>query len=113
MNAIWDENRSPITHLTLLDIKGRSSEGKLSEIWRLKSTRILVVNTVTNKAAGLLGKDETAGWVNLAIFSGTTRERESETVLKPLGDREVRDPTLFCTGYKRQRFHMFTRSEPE
>lgn len=25
----------------------------------------------------------------------------------------ARDPTLFCTGYKRQRFYMFTRSAPE
>lgn len=30
-----------------------------------------------------------------------------------LADKTVRDPTLFCTGYKRQRFYMFTRSEPE
>lgn len=25
----------------------------------------------------------------------------------------VRDPTLFCTGFQRQRFYMLTRSEPE
>lgn len=30
-----------------------------------------------------------------------------------LADKAARDPTLFCTGYKRQRFYMFTRSEPE
>jgi hypothetical protein len=30
-----------------------------------------------------------------------------------LADREARDPTLFCTAYKRQRFYMFTRTEPE
>jgi len=30
-----------------------------------------------------------------------------------LANREARDPTLFCTGYKRQRFYMFTRIEPE
>lgn len=30
-----------------------------------------------------------------------------------LAEKGVRDPTLVCTGYKRQRFYMFTRSEPE
>ena len=30
-----------------------------------------------------------------------------------LADREARDPTLFCTAYKRQRFYLFTRTEPE
>ena len=30
-----------------------------------------------------------------------------------LANKEARDPTLFCTGYKRQRFYMFTRTEPE
>jgi peptidylprolyl isomerase domain and WD repeat-containing protein 1 len=30
-----------------------------------------------------------------------------------LADKAVRDPTLFCTALKRQRFYMFTRSEPE
>lgn len=30
-----------------------------------------------------------------------------------LAGREERDPTLFCTAYKRQRFYMFTRTEPE
>lgn len=30
-----------------------------------------------------------------------------------LADRTARDPHLFCTAYKRQRFYLFTRSEPE
>ena len=30
-----------------------------------------------------------------------------------LAERAVRDPHFFCTAYKRQRFYMFTRSEPE
>ena len=30
-----------------------------------------------------------------------------------LASKEARDPTLFCTGYKRQRFYMFTQTEPE
>lgn len=30
-----------------------------------------------------------------------------------LANKATRDPTLFCTGYKKQRFYLFTRSEPE
>lgn len=30
-----------------------------------------------------------------------------------LQTKEVRDPTLFCTAFKRPRFYMFTRFEPE
>jgi hypothetical protein len=30
-----------------------------------------------------------------------------------LANKGARDPTLFCTGYKKQRFYLFTRSEPE
>jgi peptidylprolyl isomerase domain and WD repeat-containing protein 1 len=30
-----------------------------------------------------------------------------------LAEKSGRDPTLVCTGYKRQRFYMFTRAEPE
>lgn len=30
-----------------------------------------------------------------------------------LAEKAVRDPTLSCTAYKRQRFYMFTRSDPE
>ena len=30
-----------------------------------------------------------------------------------LAEKAVLGPTLFATGYKRQRFYLFTRSEPE
>jgi hypothetical protein len=30
-----------------------------------------------------------------------------------LADKGQRDPTLFCTGYKKPRFYLFTQSEPE
>jgi len=30
-----------------------------------------------------------------------------------LAEKGQRDPTLVCTGYKRSRFYMFTRTEPE
>jgi len=28
-------------------------------------------------------------------------------------ESEMRDPTLFCTAYKRNRFYLFTKREPD
>lgn len=30
-----------------------------------------------------------------------------------LADKDERDPTLFCTAWKRPRFYLFTKSDPE
>ena len=78
-----------------------------------------VVNTVTNRVVRLLGKDETVRWMNLSLYQGAPAKKGITTVAMAasanpiLADKAVRDPTLFCTALKRQRFYMFTRSEPE
>ena len=78
-----------------------------------------VVNTVTNRVVRLLGKDETVRWMNLSLYQGAPAKRGITTVAMAasdnpiLADKAARDPTLFCTGLKRQRFYMFTRSVPE
>ena len=65
----------------------------------------------------LLGKDETVRWMNLSLYQGAPAKKGITTVAMAasanpiLADKAVRDPTLFCTGLKRQRFYMFTRSE--
>jgi peptidylprolyl isomerase domain and WD repeat-containing protein 1 len=75
-----------------------------------------VVNTVTNRVVRLLGKDETVRWMNLSLYQGAPAKKGITTVAMAasanpiLADKAVRDPTLFCTGLKRQRFYMFTRS---
>jgi peptidylprolyl isomerase domain and WD repeat-containing protein 1 len=138
MNAIWDESGSFIIYPTLLGIKSKRHSNP-SQIWRLTCLMILVVNTVSNKVVRLLGKDETVRWMNLAIYQGQPAKKSLSTLVSKvnspvmlsdltrcptpqamaassnplLAEKAVRDPTLFCTGYKRQRFYMFTRSEPE
>ncbi|KAK7469279.1 Peptidyl-prolyl cis-trans isomerase cyp15 [Stygiomarasmius scandens] len=98
-NVIWDESGAFIIYGSLLGIK--------------------VVNTVTNRVARLLGKDEAVRFLNLSIYQGAPSKRAVTTMAMAasanpiLADRGARDPTLFCTGFKRQRFYMFTRSEPE
>ena len=83
------------------------------------SPRSAVVNTVTNRVVRLLGKDESVRWMNLSLYQGAPAKKGVTTVAMVasanpiLADKAVRDPTLFCTALKRQRFYMFTRSEPE
>jgi peptidylprolyl isomerase domain and WD repeat-containing protein 1 len=99
MNAIWDESGNFLIYPTLLGIK--------------------VVNTVTNRVVRLLGKDETGRWLNLNLYQGAPSKQNVTTLAMAasanpiLANKETRDPTLFCTAYKRPRFYMFTRSEPE
>ncbi|KAJ6613299.1 peptidyl-prolyl cis-trans isomerase [Mycena sp. CBHHK59/15] len=98
-NAIWDESGAFILYPSLLGIK--------------------VVNTVTNRVVRLLGKDEVVRWLNLSLYQGAPAKKGFTTMAMAasanpiLANKGVRDPTLFCTGYKRQRFYLFTRSEPE
>ncbi|TFY78943.1 hypothetical protein EWM64_g5067 [Hericium alpestre] len=99
INAVWDESGFFILYPTLLGIK--------------------VVNTVTNRVSRLLGKDETVRWMNLSLYQGAPAKRGFTTLAMAasanplLAVKGARDPTLFCTGYKRQRFYMFTRNEPD
>ncbi|KAI6030857.1 hypothetical protein F5J12DRAFT_762754 [Pisolithus orientalis] len=98
-NAIWDESGAFVIYPTLLGIK--------------------VVNTVTNKVVRLMGKDEAVRFMNLALYQGAPAKKGFTTLAMAasanpiLANKEARDPTLFCTGYKKQRFFLFTRSEPE
>ncbi|KAF7365190.1 Peptidyl-prolyl cis-trans isomerase cyp15 [Mycena venus] len=98
-NAIWDESGAFILYPSLLGVK--------------------VVNTVTNRVVRLLGKDEPVRWMNLSLYQGAPSKKGVTTMAMAasanpiLANKGARDPTLFCTGYKKQRFYMFTRSEPE
>ncbi|KAH8104727.1 hypothetical protein BXZ70DRAFT_611890 [Cristinia sonorae] len=98
-NAIWDETGAFVIYPTLLGIK--------------------VVNTVTNRVVRLMGKDETVRWMYLTLYQGAPAKKGLTTAAAAasanplLAEKGIRDPTLVATGYKRQRFYLFTRSEPE
>ncbi|KAG1838246.1 hypothetical protein C8R48DRAFT_838656 [Suillus tomentosus] len=97
-NVVWDESGAFVLYPTLLGIK--------------------VVNTVTNRVVRLQGKDESVRWMNLALYQGAPAKKGLAPAMTAsanpmLANKSIRDPTLFCTGYKRQRFYLFTRSEPE
>ncbi|EJU03203.1 peptidyl-prolyl cis-trans isomerase [Dacryopinax primogenitus] len=98
-NAVWDESGNFVLYATLLGIK--------------------VINIVTNRVVRLLGKDETLRWLNLSLYQGAPEKKGFVTAAMAasanpiLEAKETRDPTLFCTAFKRGRFYMFGRLEPE
>ncbi|KAG6855549.1 hypothetical protein H0H87_001249 [Tephrocybe sp. NHM501043] len=98
-NVIWDETGSFILYPSLLGIK--------------------VLNVVTNRVMRLLGKDEAVRFMNISLYQGAPSKKGVTTMAMAasanpiLANKAQRDPTLFCTGFKRGRFYMFTRFEPE
>lgn len=44
---------------------------------------VTVVNTVTNKVARLLGKDETARFLNLSLYQGIPIKKGITTIVSP------------------------------
>ena len=76
---------------------------------------MLVVKTVTNKVARVLGKDESLRFLNLALYQGAPAKKGVTTLAMAasanplLLDKLTRDPQLFCTAYKKQRFYLFGR----
>lgn len=119
INAVWDETGAFVLYPTLLGIKGKQCVQSLLPLWlrMFAESAVAVVNTVTNRVVRLLGKDETVRWMNLSLYQGAPAKKGITTVAMAasanpiLADKAVHDPTLFCTGLKRQRFYMFTRSE--
>ncbi|CED84173.1 peptidyl-prolyl cis-trans isomerase [Phaffia rhodozyma] len=98
-SCAWDESGGFLLYPTMLGIK--------------------VVNTVSNRVVRVLGKDETSRWMNLALYQGAPSKKGLATIAMAasanplLAERESRDPTLFCTAYKRSRFYLFSQTEPE
>lgn len=98
-NAVFDESGHFILYGTMLGIK--------------------VVNTVSNRGSRLLGKDETLRFLNMSLFQGVTMQKQATSIAlaasdNPMANAKVETyPTLFCSAYKRSRFYLFTRDEPE
>ncbi|RXW25352.1 hypothetical protein EST38_g494 [Candolleomyces aberdarensis] len=99
INAIFDESGAFVIYPTLSGIK--------------------VINTVNNRVVRLLGKDEVVRFLNVTLYQGAPSKKSLVTAAMAassnpiLSEKALRDPTLTCTGFKRNRFFMFTRSEPE
>ncbi|KAJ8872192.1 hypothetical protein PR048_025794 [Dryococelus australis] len=98
-NIVFDESGHFVLYGTMLGVK--------------------VVNLYSNRLMHIIGKPENLRPLQLALFQGRARRTkaavtvEMEASENPTLDSVQSDPTLFCTAFKKNRFYMFTRREPE
>nr|XP_022312893.1 peptidylprolyl isomerase domain and WD repeat-containing protein 1-like [Crassostrea virginica] len=98
-NIIFDESGNFVMYATLLGVK--------------------VINLYTNRCVRTLGKSENARFLHLSLFQGTGKKQKAAVDVEmvasdnPLLQNVLFDPILFCTAFKKNRFYMFTRREPE
>ncbi|KAI9331938.1 hypothetical protein BDR26DRAFT_912438 [Obelidium mucronatum] len=98
-NAVFDESGHFIIYATVLGIK--------------------IVNIETNRVSRLIGKMENQRFLNIAMYQGAPKKKgfmstamaASENAA--LKDIDTLDPTIICTAFKRNRFYMFSRREPD
>lgn len=94
VNVVFDESGHFVMYGSLLGIK--------------------CINTFTNRVVKLFGKDEPFRAINLAIYQGQPQKKGVVTVSMAassnplLQEAEERDPMLFCTGFAKVRFYIYT-----
>jgi len=82
---------------------------------------VKVINLHTNKCSRVIGKAEPNRPLRIALFQGQAKDElnaAAETLEMEVADNpglraDMSDPTLFSSAYKKTRFFMFTRREPE
>ncbi|KAK7868771.1 hypothetical protein R5R35_003621 [Gryllus longicercus] len=98
-NIVFDESGYLILYATMLGVK--------------------VVNIHTNKCVRVIGKPENLRLLKLALFQGRAHRTKAAVTVEmeasdnPTLDSYQSDPTLFCTAFKKNRFFIFSRREPE
>ncbi|KAJ3345581.1 hypothetical protein HDU91_007304 [Kappamyces sp. JEL0680] len=98
-NAVFDETGNYILYPTLLGIK--------------------IVNIHTNKLSLIVGKQENIRFMNLALYQGAPKRKTVKTLEMAasenvaLQESEETDPTIICTAFRKNRFYLFTRREPD
>ncbi|XP_066912739.1 peptidylprolyl isomerase domain and WD repeat-containing protein 1-like [Clytia hemisphaerica] len=99
VNPVFDESGYFILYSTMLGIK--------------------VINIFSNTCVKILGKKENVRFLNIALYQGnpnrpaaalTMEMRASEN---PSLEKISTDPTVICTGFKKNRFYLFSRREPD
>lgn len=77
---------------------------------------IKVLNLITNKVSVYVGKHENTRFVNLSLHQGLLQSISLELAASdnPANENEkTNDPIIFATAFKKQRFYLLTRREPE
>ncbi|XP_059175917.1 peptidylprolyl isomerase domain and WD repeat-containing protein 1-like [Physella acuta] len=97
-NLVFDESGYFLLYATMLGIK--------------------VINLHTNTCVRWLGKSENIRFLHLGLFQGagkTTQPIDAEMAASdnPILKNVFVDPILVCTAYKKPRFFLFSRREPD
>jgi len=72
---------------------------------------IKLINIHTNKLVKVLGKSESSTrFLYLALYQGKT---SGSAATENLQTNPKPDPTLICTAFKKNRFYLFSRREPD
>ncbi|KAK2490492.1 hypothetical protein MC885_019822 [Smutsia gigantea] len=99
INIVFDETGHFVLYGTMLGIK--------------------VINIETNRCVRILGKQENIRVMQLALFQGIAKKHRAATTIEmkasenPVLQNIQADPTIVCTSFKKNRFYMFTKREPE
>lgn len=98
-NITFDESGHFIMYSTLLGIK--------------------LINLFTTKCVRIIGKNENLRLLNIALYQGSAKKSKAAVTLEieasnnPTLEAIQPDPTLICTAYKKSRFYLFSRREPD
>jgi len=72
-----------------------------------------VINLYSNSFVRLLGKVENSErFLTLALHQDTSKKILESNAAVTSQDEQGRDPIIFATAHKKQRFYLFTRREP-
>lgn len=97
-NALFDDSGHFLFYATMMGIK--------------------VVNLHTSRCVRIIGKEESVRYLHLALHQGQIGKTATHSIEMEISDnpslrRDTSDPSLFCTAYRKNRFYIFTRREPE
>ncbi|KAK4877804.1 hypothetical protein RN001_010310 [Aquatica leii] len=98
-NIQYDKSGNFILYTTLLGIK--------------------LVNIQTNRCIRIIGKNENLRLLQIALYQGSAKKTKAAVTLEMEGSDNPTlesiqpDPTVICTAYKKSRFYLFSRREPD
>jgi peptidylprolyl isomerase domain and WD repeat-containing protein 1 len=78
-----------------------------------------VLNLETLETVKYYGKLENVRFLHVGLFQGITNKPKAIVTMEmkassnPNLQLVKQDPTIFCTAYKKNRFYLFTKREPE
>lgn len=80
---------------------------------------VKIVNIFSNRLVKIIGKSENLRIMRIALFQGSVMKSKAVVTIEmkasenPILENIQLDPTLFCTAYKKNRFYLFSRREPD